>query len=116
MPNLDPSSRRSSPGSRWSFVASLAAVASPKRSVTPFPAGQPCRFLDDGRIDLDNDPVEHADPPRRASAADHLFAGSDGGGVRSATVCSLVATAKAQRRRTVCLPEDVLERMTSVTL
>ena len=34
------------------------------------------RFLDDGRIEL------------------HLFAGSDGGAGRWATVCSLIATAK----------------------
>jgi transposase len=46
-----------------------------------------CRFLDDGRVDLDNNPVA-------LGRKNHLFAGSDGGGARWATVCSLIATAK----------------------
>jgi hypothetical protein len=52
------------------------------------------RFLDDGRIELDNNPVERAIRPIALGRKNHLFAGSDGGGVRSATICSLIATAK----------------------
>src|ERR1700693_4415072 len=63
-----------------------------------------CRFLDDGRIDLDNNPVERAIRPVALGRKNHLFAGSDGGGVRWATVCSR-RPRKAQRRRPVCLPE-----------
>ena len=53
-----------------------------------------CQFLDDGRIDLDNNPVERAIRPIALGRKNHLFAGSDGGGARWATVCSLIATAK----------------------
>ena len=41
-----------------------------------------CRFLDDGRIDLDNNPVERAIRPVALGRKNHLFAGSDGGGAR----------------------------------
>src|SRR5580692_5212985 len=52
------------------------------------------QFLDDGRIELDNNPVERAIRPIALGRKNHLFAGSDGGGVRWATICSLIATAK----------------------
>ena len=52
-------------------------------------------FLDDGRIELDNNPVERAIRPIALGRKNHLFAGSDGGGVRWATVCSLIATARS---------------------
>ena len=53
-----------------------------------------CRFLDDGRIELDNNTVERAIRPVALGRKNHLFAGSDGGAARWATVCSLIATAK----------------------
>ena len=71
-----------------------------------------CRFLDDGRIDLDNNPVERAIRPVALGRKNHLFAGSDGGGVRWATVCSLVATAKLNDVEPFAYLKDVLERMT----
>ena len=40
------------------------------------------RFLNDGRIELDNNPVERAIRPIALGRKNHLFAGSDGGGVR----------------------------------
>lgn len=49
-------------------------------------------ILDDGRIELDNSPVERAIRPIALGRKNHLFAGSDGGGVRWATVCSLITT------------------------
>ena len=52
-----------------------------------------CRFLNDA-IDLDNNPVERAIRPIALGRKNHLFAGSDGGGARWATVCSLIATAR----------------------
>src|ERR1700688_4848349 len=58
------------------------------------------RFLDDGRIELDNNPV------------DHLFAGSDGGAARWATICSLIATAKLHNVEPFAWLRDVLQRMT----
>jgi IS66 C-terminal element len=42
----------------------------------------------------------------------HLFAGSDGGGVRWATVCSLIATAKLNNVEPFAWLSDVLQRMT----
>ena len=71
------------------------------------------RFLDDGRIELDNNPVERAIRPVALGRKNHLFAGSDGGGVRWATVCSLVATAKLNDVEPFAYLKDVLERMTN---
>ena len=42
----------------------------------------------------------------------HLFAGSDGGGVRWATICSLIATAKLNNVEPFAWLSDVLRRMT----
>jgi hypothetical protein len=53
-----------------------------------------CRFLGDGRIELDTNPVERAIRPVALGRKNHLFAGSDGGAERWATVCSLITTAK----------------------
>ena len=41
-----------------------------------------CRFLDDGRVELDNNTVERAIRPIALGRKNHLFAGSDGGAVR----------------------------------
>ncbi len=68
-----------------------------------------CRFLDDGRIDLDNNPVERAIRPVALGRKNHLFAGSDGGGARWATVCSLIATAKLNDIEPFAYLKDVLE-------
>jgi hypothetical protein len=45
-----------------------------------------CRFLDDGRIALDNNTVERAIRPIALGRKNHLFAGSDGGAARWAIV------------------------------
>lgn len=71
-----------------------------------------CRFLKDGRIDLDNNPVERAIRPIALGRKNHLFAGSDGGGARWATVCSLIATAKLNDVEPFAYLRDILERMT----
>src|SRR5712671_5125015 len=70
------------------------------------------RFLDDGRIELDNNPVERAIRPIALGRKNHLFAGSDGGGVRWATICSLIATAKLNNVEPFAWLRDVLQRMT----
>ena len=71
-----------------------------------------CQFLDDGRIELDNNPVERAIRPIALGRKNHLFAGSDGGGARWATVCSLIATAKLNNVEPFAYLKDILERMT----
>jgi transposase len=70
-----------------------------------------CRFLDDGRIDLDNNPVERAIRPIALGRKNHLFAGSDSGGARWATVCSLIATAKLNNVEPFAYLRNVLERL-----
>jgi len=56
-------------------------------------------FLDDGRIELDNNTVERA-----------LFAGSDGGAARWAIVASLLATAKLNDAEPFAYLKDLLKR------
>jgi hypothetical protein len=58
------------------------------------------RFLDDGRVELDNNTVE-------------LFAGSDGGAARWAVVASLLATAKLNDVEPFAYLKDVLDRMSN---
>jgi hypothetical protein len=70
------------------------------------------RFLDDGRIELDNNPVEPVIRPVALGRKNHLFAGSDGGGVRWATVCSLITTAKLNNVEPLAWLRDTLQRMT----
>ncbi len=70
-----------------------------------------CRFLDDGRIELDTNSVERAIRPITLGRKNHLFAGSDGGGDRWATVCSLITTAKLNGVEPYAYLKDILERM-----
>jgi transposase len=69
------------------------------------------RFLDDGRIELDTNPVERAIRPIALGRKNHLFAGSDRGARRWATVCSLVETAKLNNVEPYSYLADVLQRM-----
>lgn len=69
------------------------------------------RFVDDGRIELDNNAVERAIRPVALGRKNHLFAGSDGGGERWAIVCSLIETAKLNGVEPFAYLTDVLERM-----
>jgi hypothetical protein len=69
------------------------------------------RFLDDGRIELDNNPVERAIRPVALGRKNHLFAGSDGGGERWAMVSSLIATAKLNGIEPYAYLQDVLQCM-----
>jgi transposase len=72
-----------------------------------------CRFLDDGRIELDTNTVERAIRPIALGRKNHLFAGSDGGAQRRATVASLIATSKLNAVEPFAYLKDVLERMTN---
>jgi transposase len=69
------------------------------------------RFLHDGRIELDTNPVERAIRPVALGRKNHLFAGSDGGGARWATVCSLIETCKMNGVEPYAYLRDVLMRM-----
>jgi transposase len=69
------------------------------------------RFLDDGRIELDTNPVERAIRPVALGRKNHLFAGSDGGGRRWATMASLLETCKLNGVEPQAWLTDVLHRM-----
>lgn len=69
------------------------------------------RFLKDGRIELDTNAVERAIRPVALGRKNHLFAGSDGGGRRWATLCSLIETAKMNGVEPYAYLKDVLQRM-----
>lgn len=70
-----------------------------------------CRFLDNGRIELDNNPVERAIRPVALGRKNHLFAGSDTGADRWAVIVSLIETAKLNNLEPWAYLTDVLERM-----
>lgn len=69
------------------------------------------RFLDDGRIDLDNNTVERAIRPICLSRKNALFASGDDGGARWAAVASLVETCKLNGVDTQRYFTDVLTRL-----
>jgi transposase len=52
------------------------------------------RFIDDGRIELDNNTVERSNRPIALNRKNALFAGSDGGAKHWATIASLIETCK----------------------
>lgn len=68
-------------------------------------------FLEDGRVELDNNPVERAIRPVALGRKNHLFAGSDGGAARWATIVCLIETAKLNNVEPYAYLKDVLERM-----
>ena len=72
-----------------------------------------CCFLNDGRIELDTNTVERAIRPITLGRKNHLFAGSDGGAERWATVCSLLSTAKLNDVEPFAYLKDILERMSA---
>jgi transposase len=53
-----------------------------------------CRFLDDGRVEIDTNVVERAIRPIALNRKNALFAGSDEGGANWAIIASLIETAK----------------------
>ncbi|MGY4265124.1 MULTISPECIES: IS66 family transposase [unclassified Bradyrhizobium] len=69
------------------------------------------RFLHDGRIELDTNPVERAIRPVKLGRKNHLFAGSDAGGERWAILCSLIETAKLNDVEPYAYLADILQRM-----
>ena len=52
------------------------------------------RFVDDGRIEIDNNAAERALRCVALGRKNFLFAGSDAGGERAAAIYSLIGTAK----------------------
>jgi hypothetical protein len=52
------------------------------------------RFVDDGRIEIDNSAAERALRPVALGRKNYLFCGSDGGGESAAAIYTLLGTAK----------------------
>ena len=71
------------------------------------------RFIDDGRIELDNNTVERSIRGIKLSRKNALFAGSDGGAEHWAIVATLVETCKINDVDPLAYLADVLTRIVS---
>ncbi len=69
------------------------------------------RFIDDGRIELDNNTVERSIRPIALNRKNALFAGSDGGAEHWATIASLIETCKLNDVDPLAYLADVLTRI-----
>lgn len=69
------------------------------------------RYVDDGTIEIDNNPVERAIRPIALGRKNWLFAGSDTGGTRTAAIASLIATARLNGIEPETYLRHVLERI-----
>ncbi len=69
------------------------------------------RYVGDGRLEPDNNPVERAIRPLALGRKNWLFAGSDAGGRRAAAIASLVATARLNGLDPEAYLRDVLGRI-----
>jgi hypothetical protein len=69
------------------------------------------RYVDDGRLEIDNNAAERALRAVALGRKNYLFAGSDAGGERAATVYSLIGTAKLNGLDPESYLRDVLARI-----
>jgi transposase len=69
------------------------------------------RFLDDGRIEIDNNAVERAIRPIALNRKNALFAGSDEGGEHWAILASLIETCKLSGINPQAYLGEILERI-----
>jgi hypothetical protein len=76
---------------------------------------QLCRFLDDGRIPIDNNLVENTIRPIAIGRKNWLFAGSPEGARRLAIIYSIVATCKLNYINPYEYLYDVLPKIASYT-
>jgi len=69
------------------------------------------RYIDDGRIEMDNSAAERALRTVALGRKNYLFAGSDSGGERAAAIYSLLGTAKLNGLDPELYMRNVLERI-----
>jgi len=69
------------------------------------------RFIDDGRIELDNNAVERSIRPIALNRKNALFAGSDGGAEHWAVIASLIETCKLNDVDPLAYLTDVLTKI-----
>ena len=99
-------------GSRIPCTAPPAAATWPGQSATRSRVWTALtRYRDDGRIEIDNNPVERAIRPIALGRKNWLFAGSDAGGTRAAAIASLIATAKLNGLDPQAYLHHVLDRI-----
>lgn len=70
-----------------------------------------CRFIDDGRTEIDSNTVERSIRPIALNRKNALFAGSDAGAEHWATIASLIETAKLNDVEPLAYLPDVLSRI-----
>jgi transposase len=70
-----------------------------------------CRYVDDGRIEVDNNLIENAIRPIALGRRNYLFAGSHAAARRSAVIYSLLATCKKHEINPQQWLTDVLSRI-----
>jgi hypothetical protein len=68
-------------------------------------------YLDDGRVEIDNNIAERAMRPLGIGRKNWLFAGSDKGGERIANILSIIETAKLHGHNPEAYLTDVLTRI-----
>ena len=69
------------------------------------------RYVNDGRISIDNNPVERAIRPLALGRKNWLFCGNDASAYRAAIVFSLIGTCKNAGIELHVLMEDVLKQI-----
>jgi transposase len=70
-----------------------------------------CRFLDDGRIEIDSNTVERSIRPLALNRKNALFAGSDGGGDNRAAIATLIENCKLSGVEPHAYLADVLTKV-----
>jgi transposase len=71
------------------------------------------QYVEDGRLEIDNNLVENAIRPVALGRKNYLFAGSHNGAKRAAFIYSLVTTAKLQNIEPYAYLKDILTRIAS---
>jgi transposase len=71
------------------------------------------KYVEDGRLEIDNNLVENAIRPVALGRKNYLFAGSHNGAKRAAIIYSLVSTAKLQDKEPFAYLKDILARIAS---
>ena len=69
------------------------------------------RYVDDGRIEIDNNAAERSLRAVALGRKNYLFAGSDAGGERAAAIYSLIGTAKLNGHDPEAYLRNVLSRI-----
>ena len=70
-----------------------------------------CCYLDDGRVEIDNNVAERSIRGIALGRKNYLFAGSDAGGLRAAAIYSLIETAKLNAIDPEAYLRDILGRI-----